>query len=82
VWNRPKHGFTVPIDVRLAGPWRPAVEAMFNWGESSFPLFDYRYLRRLQGICVSGGAIGRDLWNPFVFLAWAKAHSAKLPESI
>jgi asparagine synthase (glutamine-hydrolysing) len=82
VWNRPKHGFTVPIGVRLAGAWRPAVEAMFDWGESSFPLFDYRYLRRLHGINLSGGAIGRDLWNPFVFLAWAKAHSAKLPESI
>lgn len=81
-WDRPKHGFTVPLGVRLAGAWRPAVEAMLDWGESSFPLFDYRYLRRLHGISLSGGGIGRDLWNPFVFLAWARVHSAKLPESV
>ena len=24
VWDRPKHGFTVPLDVRLAGAWRSA----------------------------------------------------------
>src|SRR4029453_19188637 len=24
VWDRPKHGFDVPLDVRLAGAWLPA----------------------------------------------------------
>jgi hypothetical protein len=75
VWDRPKHGFTVPLEARLAGAWRPAIEAMLDWGESNFGLFDYRYLRRLAAISGSGGAIGRDLWNPFVLLAWAKSHS-------
>ncbi len=78
VWNRPKHGFTVPLEARLAGAWRPAVEAVLEWGESHFPLFDYRYLRRLDAISASGGDIGRDLWNPFVLIAWAKAHSLQL----
>ena len=82
VWDRPKHGFTVPLGVRLAGAWRPAVETTLDWGESNFPLFDYRYLRRLHGISCSGGGIGRELWNPFVFLAWARAHSVKLPASV
>jgi asparagine synthase (glutamine-hydrolysing) len=80
VWDRPKHGFTVPIHVRLAGAWRPAVEAMLKWGESNVPLFDYRYLRRLHAISTSGGVIGRDLWNPFVLLAWTKAHSFEVAE--
>jgi asparagine synthase (glutamine-hydrolysing) len=77
-WDRPKHGFTVPLEVRLAGAWRPAVEAMLDWGEPNFGLFDYRYLRRLAAISGAGGAIGRDLWNPFVLLAWAKAHSLSI----
>ena len=80
VWDRPKHGFTVPLHVRLAGAWRPAVERMLAWGESNFPLFDYRYLRRLHAISTSGGTIGRDLWNPFVVLAWVSAHRVTLPE--
>src|SRR5262249_29470449 len=78
VWDRPKHGFTVPLHTRLAGAWRPAVQAMLDWGEVNFPLFDYRYLRRLHRISTSGGGIGRDLWNPFVLVAWVKAHSLKL----
>jgi asparagine synthase (glutamine-hydrolysing) len=74
VWDRPKHGFDVPLDVRLAGAWRPAVEDALLWGESNCDIFDYRYLRRLHAINMAEGGIGQELWNPFVFLAWAMAH--------
>jgi asparagine synthase (glutamine-hydrolysing) len=77
VWDRPKQGFTVPIDRRLAGLWRPAVEAALHWGESHFDLFNYRYLRRLHDLNLSEGGISRELWNPFVVLAWAMARSTK-----
>jgi asparagine synthase (glutamine-hydrolysing) len=77
VWDRPKHGFNVPLDVRLAGAWRPAIEAALQWGESNFAIFDYRYLRRLHAINVAEGGIAGELWNPFVLLAWAMAHSYK-----
>jgi asparagine synthase (glutamine-hydrolysing) len=75
VWDRPKHGFNVPLDVRLAGAWRPAVEAALRWGESHFDFFDYRYLRRLHAINMAEGGIAAALWNPFVLLAWAMARS-------
>jgi asparagine synthase (glutamine-hydrolysing) len=78
VWNRPKHGFTVPLEVRLGGAWNPAVRAVLDWGEANFRLFDYRYLRRLATMSVAGGQVGRELWNPFVLLAWAQAHSLQL----
>ncbi len=77
VWDRPKHGFTVPLDVRLAGAWRPAVESALDWGESNFDLFDYDYLRRLHQINLSEGCIDRELWNPFVLITWAREHSLK-----
>jgi asparagine synthase (glutamine-hydrolysing) len=77
VWDRPKHGFDVPLDVRLAGAWRPAVEAALRWGESNFDCFNYRYLRRLHAINMAEGGIAGELWNPFVLLAWAMAHSRK-----
>ena len=73
VWNRPKHGFDVPVGQWLRGSWRPAIETALDWGEASLDLFDYRYLRRLHAINVAKGGIGRELWNPFVFLAWAMA---------
>jgi len=79
VWDRPKHGFTVPLDIRMGGAWRCAVESMLNWGASNFPLFDYHYLRGLHTRNVSSGGISRELWNPFVFLTWAHARSLNLP---
>lgn len=75
VWDRPKHGFNVPIDVWLRGSWKPAVELALKWGESHVDLFNYEYLRRLHRISISEGGVGRELWNPFVFLAWAMGHS-------
>jgi asparagine synthase (glutamine-hydrolysing) len=71
VWNRPKHGFNVPLDVRLSGAWREAVEAALDWGESNNSIFNYQYLRRLHKINMSEGGITGELWNPFVFLAWS-----------
>ena len=76
VWDRPKHGFNVPLDVRLAGAWRPAVEAALDWGERHLDLFDYRYLWRLHQINLREGNISGELWNPFVLLAWSMAHSS------
>jgi asparagine synthase (glutamine-hydrolysing) len=75
VWDRPKHGFNIPLNVWLAGIWRPAVDTALAWGERNFPLFDYRYLRRLHQINKSGAQIGRELWNPFVLIAWVRARS-------
>ena len=68
VWDRPKHGFHVPLDRFLSGIWRPAVDAALDWGEAHVDLFDYRYLRRLHAINISAGGMDRELWNPFVFL--------------
>ena len=82
VWDRPKHGFTVPLDVRLAGAWRPAVETLLNWGESNLDLFDYRYLRRLHASNLSRGGIERELWNPLVLIAWTAAHPHRLPGTV
>jgi len=78
VWDRPKHGFNVPVPVRLAGMWRPAVEKALQWGESNLGLFNYGYLRQLHRINLAEGGIDRELWNPFVFLAWSMAHRYSL----
>jgi asparagine synthase (glutamine-hydrolysing) len=78
VWDRPKHGFNVPLDRFLSGIWRPAVEAALEWGESYVDVFDYQYLRSLHNMNIAEGGIGRELWNPFVFLAWTMGRSGKL----
>jgi asparagine synthase (glutamine-hydrolysing) len=74
VWDRPKHGFNVPLDMQLAGAWRPAVEAVLDWGETNFGLFNYPYLRHLHAINMAEGGIDRELWNPFVLTTWVRVH--------
>jgi asparagine synthase (glutamine-hydrolysing) len=78
VWDRPKHGFNVPLHIELAGRWRAALEVVLDWGEGNFDFFNYHYLRRLHEINVAEGGIERELWNPFVFLGWAMFHSVRL----
>jgi len=78
VWDRPKHGFDVPLATKLAKEWRKAVEIVLAWGESSLNLFDYDYLRRLHQINLSEGVISGELWRPFVLLAWAMKRRIEL----
>ena len=78
VWDRSKHGLDVPLDQFLSGIWRPAIDAALDWGEAHIDVFDYQYLRRLHARNVSTGGIGRELWNPFVFLSWAMTRSVSL----
>ncbi len=78
VWDRPKHGFDVPINDWLAGLWRPAIENVLAWGEANVDLFNYPYLRRLHQLNLNNRKVGRFLWNPFVFLAWMKHRSMTL----
>lgn len=78
VWDRPKHGFHVPTSRFMSTLWRPAIETALDWGETNMGLFDYGYLRRLHKRNLSDGGIGRELWTPFAFLAWAMAHRLKI----
>lgn len=78
VWNRPKQGFSVPFGRRLRGDWRPAVETVLDWGERNLDFFNMRYLRKLHTTNIGKAGIGRELWIPFVFLAWAMAHRGRL----
>jgi len=78
VWDRPKHGFSMPLDTWLAGNWRPAVESALHWGEANTDLFNFKYLRRVHQMNMKTGGIDRELWNPFVFLTWCMAHKVKL----
>jgi len=73
VWDRPKHGFNVPIEARLAGAWSPLVEDALTWGEDNLGMFDFQYLRKLQRINRQEHAVGLELWNPLVLITWLKS---------
>lgn len=70
VWDRPKHGFSVPIGTYMAGPWSTLVDQVFDWGESHAPLFNYTHLQRRVVRNQRHESSNRDLWIPFVMLLW------------
>jgi asparagine synthase (glutamine-hydrolysing) len=70
VWDRPKHGFDVPIDVRMSTTWKPLVDEALAWGERHLPVFNYEYLRRVRCISRRESGVSGELWNPVVFLTW------------
>ena len=75
VWDRPKHGFDVPINDWFAGKWQAALERALDWGEANVDVFNYSYLRRLHHLNLRNRTVGRFLWNPFVLLAWMMRRS-------
>ena len=78
VWDRPKHGFNAPVSRLLARQWRPAMETVLQWGRENVALFNYDYLERLHAINRTEGGIDRELWNPFVTLAWMMRQSLRV----
>ena len=79
VWDRPKHGFNVPVSSFITNQWRPAIEAVLDWGRQNVDIFNYDYLRILCAISLTEGGIDRELWNPVVVLAWMMRHSLRTP---
>jgi len=78
VWDRPKHGFNVPIDARLSGSWNPLVGKALDWGDENLKIFNYPYLRGLHRISQKESGVSNELWNPVVLLTWAMAQSGQL----
>lgn len=70
VWDRPKHGFTVPLGQSMGDSWLVEVNRLLDWGDAHLPIFNYPYLRRLNSINQKTFNIGRELWTPIVILAW------------
>ncbi len=75
VWDRPKHGFNVPIDARLSGTWNPLVAKALDWGDQHLKIFNYSYLRGLQRLSQKECGVSNELWNPIVLLTWAMSQS-------
>jgi asparagine synthase (glutamine-hydrolysing) len=78
VWQRPKHGFHMPLGRSLGSVWQAEVDEMLDWGPTHLPLFNYAYLNKLNRINHRTSSIGRELWTPLVVLIWCHKHYSEI----
>jgi asparagine synthase (glutamine-hydrolysing) len=74
VWNRAKHGFSVPLRGNLAGPWRDWCEAQLAAAGQRAPWLDRAALGRLHAGALRGRASVRLLYTLLVLIAWLDRH--------
>lgn len=74
VWNRPKHGFSVPLRTNFAGPWRDWCEAQVAAARMRAPWLNAGAIARLGKQVQRGHGNVRLFYTFVVLLAWLARH--------
>ena len=76
VWDRPKHGFTVPVAQLFRTTWADLVHEMSDKIETLAPFLDAPKGRKLLIDSVSGSSVNRALaYSLLVYLIWVDSKS-------
>jgi asparagine synthase (glutamine-hydrolysing) len=74
VWNREKHGFSVPLRVNFAGPWRDWGEAKVAAAAKRAPWLETGAIEALWQEARQGRGNVRLMYTFAVLLAWLETH--------
>jgi len=74
VWNRPKHGFSVPLQHYFTGQWNAACEHYIGCCDKLAPFLDAAAVRRLWQAAKQGKASRRLAYTFVVLLIWLDRH--------
>ncbi len=74
VWDRPKHGFSVPLASYFSGAWRRRCEAWLAEVERLAPFLDAAAVRDAWRAALDGRGSARLAYTFIVLLAWLEAH--------
>jgi asparagine synthase (glutamine-hydrolysing) len=78
VWNRPKHGFSVPVASYLRGPWRTLCEQWLAEARMRASFLDAEAVGRLWADALAGRASVRLAYTFVVLLGWLSRHRLSL----
>lgn len=70
VWNRPKHGFSVPLQAYFNGAWKELGDRYFNQAGTTAPFLTSQALTALWQGALHGRASRRLAYTFLVLLAW------------
>jgi asparagine synthase (glutamine-hydrolysing) len=74
VWNRPKHGFSVPLADYFNGQWATVCDDYMARCRDLAPFLDHRAVARLWREARAGHGSRRLAYTFFVLLAWIEQH--------
>lgn len=75
VWNRKKHGFSVPLRANFSGIWREWGDAQFAAARDNAPWLNADSIAKLWSAARRGGGNPRLAYTFAVLLAWLERHS-------
>ena len=78
VWNRPKHGFSVPLQHYFNGQWNTACEHYIAACDKLAPFLDAAAVLRLWQAAKQGRASRRLAYTFVVLLIWLERHQLEL----
>jgi asparagine synthase (glutamine-hydrolysing) len=74
VWNRPKHGFSVPLRDLFNGAWRERCEDVVNRAAEIAPFLNAAAVRALWRAARTGHGSRRLVYTFVVLLLWLEQH--------
>jgi len=70
VWDRPKHGFSVPLNTYFQGAWRDRCGDWVNRAGDLAPFMDQRAVRSRWQATLNGRGDARTMYTLIALLAW------------
>jgi asparagine synthase (glutamine-hydrolysing) len=74
VWNRPKHGFSVPLKSYFNHSWNELCQDYINQAPNLAPFLKHKELEELWKKAKNGKASRRLVYSMIVLLIWLKKH--------
>jgi asparagine synthase (glutamine-hydrolysing) len=78
VWDRPKRGFTVPVESYLLGGWRGYCQGLIEACPRIAPFLNAAEVRRRWDAMAGGRKIDWPLYETIVLLGWLEHHRLQL----
>ena len=74
VWDRPKHGFSVPLDTYFKGIWRDQCDNWVSRCKDLAPFLNEKAVRERWSACLNGRGDKRGMYTLIALLGWLDTH--------
>lgn len=77
VWDRPKHGFSVPLDTYFTGTWRKQCDDWVHRCAGLAPFLNEKAVHARWSACLNGRGDKRGMYTLLALLGWLDTHQVE-----